>query len=177
MALSDGAKPTTPTFFPLSDAASPVNNFFNGAISRFGTAPTTSRPNFLNQMGFDITVFDAKRPDGMTGILVNSATSATFQFVSGTLGSPGTAAKPGEIYYPGVFTFATELFLPLWQVTKRVQDLNGGAVLPGDILEYTILLTNIGNDGAVNLVLTDQIPAGTSYVLGSLRIIEVRQGR
>ena len=81
-------------------------------------------------MGFDITVFDAKRPDGMTGILVNGATSTTFQFVSGTLGIPGTGnpAQPGEIYYPGVFTFATQIFQPFVPVTKLVKDLNGGAV-------------------------------------------------
>ena len=58
----------------------------------------------------------------------------------------------------------------LMPVVKLVQDLNGGAVLPGDILEYTIVLSNIGNDDAVNLVLTDPIPAGTTYVPGSLQI-------
>ena len=148
--LSDGA--TIPTFYPLSDVASPVDNFFNGAISRFGNAPLNSRPNFLNQMGFDITVLDAKRPGTNTGILMNGATSTTFRFVSG---SPG---NPGEIYYPGVFTFATDLFQPFVPVAKLVQDVNEGAVLPGDILEYIILLPNTGLDDAVNVVLTDVLP-------------------
>ena len=78
--------------------------------------------------------------------------------------------KPGEIYYPGVFTFATDLFQPFVPVAKLVRDLNGGAVLPGDILEYTIVLLNSGRDDAVNVVLTDQIPTGTSYVLESMQI-------
>ena len=116
-------------------------------------------------MGFDIAVVDAKRPKpNKTGILMNNATSATFRFVSG---SPG---NPGEISYPGVFTFATNLFQPSIPVTKLVHDLNGGAVLPGDVLEYIILLPNNGGDDAVNVVLWDPIPAGTSYVLGSLDI-------
>ena len=55
-------------------------------------------------------------------------------------------------------------------VIKIVEDVNGGAVLPGDELEYTIALKNFGNDDAVNLVLTDEIPDGTTYVPGSMQI-------
>ena len=92
------------------------------------------------------------------GILPNNATSASFEFFSAA-----------EIYYPGVFTFATDLFLPVVEAFKTVRVTTGGSV-PGDSLEYTIVLTNIGNDGAVNVVLTDPIPAGAAYVPGSLRI-------
>ena len=48
----------------LEDAVTPSDNFFNGTISRLGTIPATSQPNFVNQMGFDIKVLDAVRPDG-----------------------------------------------------------------------------------------------------------------
>ena len=83
-----------------------------------------------------------------------------------------TRARSGEIYFPGVFTFTTVLFRPLIPVAKVVQDINGGQVLPGDILEYTLTLGNTGTDAAVNVVLTDPIPAGTTYVPGSLRITD-----
>ena len=137
----------------LGDAVHVPDNFFNSGISRLGQSITGNSPDFINQLGFDIAVVDAP------GILPNDATSATFQFFSAA-----------EIYYPGVFTFATDLFLPVVEAFKTVQDLNGGRALPGDILEYTIVLTNIGNDGAVNQVLTDPIPAGAAYVPGSLQI-------
>ena len=138
---------------PLGDAVHVPENFFNAGIARLGTSATGNRPDFLNQMGFDIAVVDA------SGLLPNGATSATFEFFSAA-----------EIYYPGVITLATDLVLPVVEAVKTVQDLNGGTALPGDILAYTIALRNSGNDGAGNLVLTDPIPAGTTYVPGSLRI-------
>jgi len=49
---------------------------------------------------------------------------------------------------------------------KTVTDLNGGTLLPNEILEYTIVLRN--NAGAVtNAVFTDTVPANTTY-LGNL---------
>jgi clumping factor A len=54
---------------------------------------------------------------------------------------------------------------------KTVVDLNGGALLPGDVLEYTIDVVNAGNDTAVDVVLEDAIPTGTSYVPGSIEIV------
>ena len=151
----------------LEDAVTPADNFFNGTISRLGTIPATSQPSFVNQLGFDIKVLDAVRPDG-SSILANGASSATFRFVSGN----ANTGRSGEIYFPGVFTFTTVLFRPLIPVAKVVQDLNGGQVLPGDILEYTLTLGNTGTDAAVNVVLTDPIPAGTTYVPGSLQITD-----
>jgi uncharacterized repeat protein (TIGR01451 family)/fimbrial isopeptide formation D2 family protein len=49
---------------------------------------------------------------------------------------------------------------------KTVTDLNGGTLLPNEVLEYTIVLRN--NAGAVtNVVFTDTVPANTTY-LGNL---------
>src|SRR5205814_2410807 len=48
--------------------------------------------------------------------------------------------------------------------------LNGGSVLRGDVLEYTIVATNTGNDAAVKVVLTDALPVGVTYVAGSIQI-------
>ena len=41
-------------------------------------------------------------------------------------------------------------------------------VKPGDVLTYTIVLNNLGNTDANNVILTDAIPSGTSFVAGSL---------
>ncbi|QOC22612.1 DUF11 domain-containing protein [Wenzhouxiangella sp. AB-CW3] len=48
--------------------------------------------------------------------------------------------------------------------------------MPGDIIEYTITFENAGNDGADLVVVTDQIPAGTTYVPDSLEIIDNASG-
>jgi len=139
----------------LGNATNPTTNVFNSTISRLGAAITAKNPNFANQMGFDADVFDA------SGILANGATGATLTFTTG-----------GETYYPAVLTFANDVYQPVVEgnVVKTVSDLNGGSVLPGDILQYTVVVSNSGNDAAVNSVLTDAIPANTTYVAGSLTI-------
>ncbi|QWV96935.1 DUF11 domain-containing protein [Geomonas nitrogeniifigens] len=64
--------------------------------------------------------------------------------------------------------------LPLVYALKAVQlagDVNGnGLVDPGDALEYTITMTNSGAIPATGVVLTDAIPANTTYVAGSVRL-------
>ena len=44
------------------------------------------------------------------------------------------------------------------------------ATSPGDTLEYTIATRNSGNDTGKNVVVTDVLPAGLSFVAGSLEI-------
>ena len=49
-------------------------------------------------------------------------------------------------------------------------DLNGGETERGDVLEYTVQVTNVGGDPAVDLRLFDPIPAQTRYVPDSLEV-------
>jgi uncharacterized repeat protein (TIGR01451 family) len=60
---------------------------------------------------------------------------------------------------------------PCLSVAKSVTNLSpgsGGLTRPGDTLQYTVTATNVGGDDANNSVLTDAIPANTTYVPGSL---------
>lgn len=58
---------------------------------------------------------------------------------------------------------------PLFEVEKTSQDLSGDAavLLPGETLRYTLTVTNIGGEDAIDMVLRDQVPANTTYVAGS----------
>ena len=139
----------------VSNGLNPATNFFNGSITTLNTQFTAKNPNYSNQFGYDIDTLDA------SGILPNNSTSATLTFNS-----------TGDLYFPGVLTFAVDVFLPQvdGNVTKTVSDLNGGSVRPDDVLEYTIMVSNTGNDGASNNVLRDPIPTNTTYVANSLQI-------
>ena len=136
----------------LSDSQNPANNFFNSSISNTGSRVTTKNVDYPNQLGYDADIVNAN------GILGNNATSANIGLTTS-----------GDVYIPGVVTFATELFAPKIVQTKTIVDVNGGTVEHGDILEYRINGTNTGQDGAVSFVLRDPIPANTTYVAGSLQ--------
>jgi uncharacterized repeat protein (TIGR01451 family) len=137
----------------LSNALNPSDNFFNSSITRFGVAVggADRTPNDSNLFGFDVDVGDA------TGTIPNNATSATLRLTTDF-----------ETYFPGVVVFATELFLPNIPAVKTATDLNGGTLIPGDVIEYSIPFTNAGNDGAQSIVFSDLIPSNTTYVPGSL---------
>ena len=144
---------------PLSDALNGSTNFFNSTITRFGSHLSAKNPNYTNQLGFDIDDVSAN------GILPNGATSASILLRTSTSGT-------AEYYYPGVVTFVTDIYAPQVRgnFTKTVTDLNGGSVAPGDVLEYSLTVSNTGSDSATQLVLTDAIPANTTFVAGSLEV-------
>src|SRR5262249_34702852 len=139
----------------LSDAANPAGNFLDSVISNQGVLVTAKNPNYANQMGFDAKVVNVP-----SGVIKNGDTGATITF-----------STSGDGYFPGVFTTAIDLFSPNLVATKTVADLTGVNSLPGDTLEYTINVTNTGQDAAGNVILTDPLPANTTYVPGSLRIL------
>ncbi|MQA74706.1 MAG: DUF11 domain-containing protein [Solirubrobacterales bacterium] len=144
----DGARLNDTT---LSDATNPATNFFNSAISHDGAPFTAKDPDYINQLGYDSIL------TGADGVLANDATSAEIHLRTG-----------GETYFPGVVTFATELFAPSVAMQKSVEDLNGGQVEPGDTLRYTLTATNSGPDDANDVVITDPIPTGATFAPGSL---------
>lgn len=53
------------------------------------------------------------------------------------------------------------------EAVKTVADLNGGEVLPNDVLEYTVQLIN-GPEPVDHVVFTDVLPAYVTYVAGTL---------
>lgn len=146
----------------LTNSLNPSNDFFNSTITRLGSHLTDKNPNYLNQLGgVDIDIFDNNT------VLQNGDTSLRLNLT--------TSTSAGETYFPGVVTTAIDLFIPVLVLDKTFIDVNGGNVEPGDILEYTVTVTNNrdanGNgDPANNNVLTDPIPANSTYVPGSLVI-------
>ncbi len=138
----------------VSDAQNPADNVFDSTISNLGTLVTAKDPDYVNQLGWDVDLLDA------TGLVANGATSADLTFTTG-----------GETYYPQALTFAVDVFEPSLDVTKQGVDVDGGNLVVGDEIEYTIDIENVGNDAADDVVLTDPIPADTTYVPGTLEIL------
>ncbi|WP_437834119.1 hypothetical protein [Sorangium sp. So ce1153] len=146
----------------LFDAQNPANNFFNSSRSFLG-APSSSAGDLPRLTG---------GPLSMSGIDVD-----VVQVPSGLLMAGDTEAEIGAVVsgsdsylLGGIVTSVPTLLPDLSTSSKSVLDLDGGGVTPGDTLEYTIIVTNTGDDDAAEVVLNDPLPAGVTYVAGSLEI-------
>ncbi|MEZ4365779.1 MAG: Ig-like domain-containing protein [Kofleriaceae bacterium] len=137
---------------PLGNALNPTGDVLNSTVTFGGVNMTARVPAHNNTLGYDLDIFES------TTILANNETSATI-----------TASGSGsEVLFGGVFIFATDIFIPNLVGFKTGVDLNAGPLNVGDELEYTIAITNDGLDNAINALLVDPIPAGTTYVADSL---------
>ena len=134
-------------------ALNPTTDISNSTVSRFAANVTTRFPAYQNTLGFDADLF------ATVDALPNGATTAQIR-----------GQTSGEAMLAGIFTFATDVFAPQVDAGKTAVDVNGGSLLPGDVLEYTIVSTNNGADPSINTVLTDDLPVGVDYVAGSLRL-------
>ncbi len=162
--IYDNCHPTSNDFFNSSICNLGVPNearYPNDATYPAGTANTTGVINasglMLNTMGVDVATVQLA-----SGILKNGATSATLSFFTA-----------GESYGAAALAFVTNLYVPVVtpNVVKTVADLTSSNWAIGDTLQYTISLSNTGLDTATNVVLTDNIPAYTTYVPNSLNIV------
>ena len=140
----------------LSDAQHPATNFFDSRSSRDGVLRTGANPSYPNNLGFEHSMLTVDKT-----YIPNGATSATIGLTSS-----------GDVYAPGVVTFATELYAPRIEQSKTVVDLNGGLVEQGDVLRWTVSGTNSGQDSAVGFVLRDPVPTDTTYVPGSIKVTQ-----
>ncbi|MBX3129886.1 MAG: DUF11 domain-containing protein [Polyangiaceae bacterium] len=145
----------------LSNALNPANNFFNSTRSTLGvgTSLAGDLPRLTgtaqSMSGIDLDVVD------ITGRVTAGQTSANIQ-----------ALSTGDVYYLSAFITSISTFKPDFTGSeKTVLDVNGGEVLAGDELEYTINVVNNGNDTAVGLVIADALPLGVTYKPGSIEII------
>jgi len=149
----------------LYDNCNPVSNdFFNSTVCNLGVPNNARYPTngngypagMFTTMGVDVDLVQLA-----SGIIPNGATSAALRFTT-----------TGESFGAHAAAFVTNLYVPIVtpNVTKTVTDLNGGNIVIGDTLRYTISLSNTGQDTATNVILTDNIPAFTTYVPNSLNI-------
>lgn len=145
------------TYVNISDALHAVNNVFNSTISNNGVLTPFRVPSYNNNLGHDANIYV---PNNSTfNYIGNSATNASIR-----------VSTTSETVLTSVITSAIDIYVPDLRASVSYNDLNGGTVLPGDILEYTIVSKNIGSDVSINTILTDTLDNRLTYLPGTMNI-------
>ncbi|HEV8700513.1 MAG TPA: hypothetical protein VGV60_04480 [Candidatus Polarisedimenticolia bacterium] len=124
-----------------------------------GPGAGTISPGETAVLQFELLV-DAGTPAGT--LIVNQAVVDSVELpnlLTDGDGNPATGPEPTVVVVGAVQQLA---------ITKQVAVVGGGPALPGSTLEYVVTATNIAALDALNVVLTDTLPAGQlAYVPGS----------
>jgi uncharacterized repeat protein (TIGR01451 family) len=148
----------------LSDAMSPENDFFNGTRSWLGAARTVAGdlPQMsgaaASMMSFDFDVVNLKD----LGAIGAGHDSAKIR-----------ATSTQDVYALGAFITSINTLKPSFIQTVKtgVNLTRAGAILAGDVIEYTIDTQNTGNDPSIQTLTQDALPAGVTYLAGTLEIV------
>lgn len=146
----------------ITNGQNPADNFFNSSRTYLAT-PVSGAVDVPKLSGAAGTMagYDLDTAD-VTSLLSPGDTSCV-------VGADSTK----DIFFLGGFITSVASLAPDFRgLTKTAVDLNGGALVPGDLVEYTITGTNEGNDAAVGVVLTDVLDPGLTLVAGSIEIVE-----
>ncbi|MDZ4170257.1 MAG: sortase, partial [Coriobacteriia bacterium] len=104
-------------------------------------------------------------PPGASGALV-------FRVTVGTLAVSGAGIENRASWTEsGILAGTTPLVshdVVSLDITKSVRNTSGTTVRTGSVLEWTIMVTNSGLLPVTNVVATDTVPSGTTYVRGSI---------
>ena len=141
----------------FSNATNQIDNPWNGTITNNGVHVTTKNPNYTNNMGVDIDLFDVG-----TGYDIHpNDNSVSLIF--------GTEA---DQYYPGLFTFSIKMKDPSLTLIKTVTDASGNnQAEPGEVLTYTLKGRNVGIGNANLIELIDTLPSTVTYLPNTLKVI------
>ncbi len=143
-----------------ADGQNPSTNVFNSSRSEFGQPYSGA---------YDVPAFTGE-PATMAGYDLDTFDVSAIFSAGDTSVDVGADSSFDVFFLAGFATSVTNL-APHFQVSKTVTDLNGGAIVPGDELEFAIVAKNDGNDEAVDVKVIDPLASGLDFVPGSLKIV------
>ncbi|GMG76919.1 hypothetical protein ShirakiTB12_53880 [Priestia megaterium] len=158
--------PTVAALQPVSGPNNPVNNFFASQINNdSGVLDTSGQFGSLNstpggslsgaRQGWDITNID------VSARLSNNQTSAVVR---------GTTS--GDTYVISALALQVDINAPVLNVSKSA---NVTSARTGDIITYTVQVSNTGTASANVLIATDPLSSATTFIPNSLQVDGVTQ--
>lgn len=141
---------TSSNYTRLSHGDNTTNNFFSASIF---TGGNNRNPNYINNSGMDISMFDL--PNSNNAIINNNQTSTRFRY--------GT---DGDFYSIFNIVFAVDAYVPevIGENSPRTNNPGtGNTVDPGQGLEFDLNLYNKETEAVNNLVVDIPIPFNLHY--------------
>lgn len=144
----------------VTSGSNPIDDFFNASRTFLGSpisfasdVPRLSgAPGSMG--GYDLDTVD------VSGILSAGATSVKV-----------AAGSTHDVFLLGGFATSIMSLAPDFNgFAKSAVDLNGGSVVTGDVLRFTLEAKNTGNDSAINARITDVLEPGFTLVPGSIKV-------
>ncbi len=139
----------------LSHSGNTTNNFFNSSI----LSNSTRTPSFTNNIGIDVVMFNIDNPDNV--LLDNEQTSTSFRFTtSQDAYVPFCLAYSALAYVPDA-----EVFSGIMDVDDRYwnEELQKYIFSPGDTVNFTFEVRNLGNEHVSNAKISIPLPAAMTY--------------
>ncbi len=132
-----------------------INPIYTGTCSEAGGVVTYNLNEAVNAGASGSVRASVTVNPGATGNVVNTA---TLSYEDG-LGNP----------FPPIDTSDTDLIplVPALAISKSSVPASGSTVAAGDTIVYSVTITNTGTTAATNVNVSDAIPTGTTYVVGS----------
>lgn len=151
-----------------------INNPNNFAVSN--VVMTDATPGGTTYIGNLTVSAPFTGTDPATGITItsipaNSSVTVSWQVqVGNTPPTPNPITNVANISVPGGTSGSTNVVTTQIShaAVSTMKMVDKAFAAPGDILNYTLTLNNLGNTSANNVVVTDAIPAGTTFVPGSV---------
>jgi uncharacterized repeat protein (TIGR01451 family) len=169
----------------LKGAANAGSNIYIGA-SNANPSQVFDNIYFANSTDADITLRYVQGSAVLTNFKSDTDnTLRTFKLSDSIVGSGAAIGwdsmngdLPGCNRYSGYVTFKIKAVQPGFSVSKQVRPAgttSGGwvenlAVKPGDEVEYMITYKNTGTVNQENVIVSDTLPNGVSYVKGSTKL-------
>jgi uncharacterized repeat protein (TIGR01451 family) len=139
-----------------------------------GNDPTIGDDDFVNVLVLnDIPASAADNDGGLTRLSASARTGSGAQGtvyagqgdggVDAVVGTTGASAAADSEYEVSTLTMTVNK-------SQTVTGAFGAQPVPGAQINYSVVITVTGSDTATNAVFTDNIPANTTYVPGSLQL-------
>ncbi|EEM70639.1 hypothetical protein bthur0009_33920 [Bacillus thuringiensis serovar andalousiensis BGSC 4AW1] len=182
------------TFAEIGNTVTYTITFTNqGTIPATNVTITDALPPGTSFVTNSVTVNNVTQPGAspVTGILVSTVNpgetvTVIFQIQINAIPPSGKIENTASVTYtsqpnPNEPPITTTETTPTVTIPVRTANLNPQKTVDrefasiGDTLTYTINLQNTGNIPATNVIITDSIPTGTTFILGSVTVNGIPQ--